>query len=293
MNLVPKNSGFPSQVDAAPIPVPYREVAAELALTRGGGRTVLSKQHVPYPFHITRPFTLDRDLPELATIYLQSASGGIYRGDRLRLAIRAGHGAMAHLTSQAATVVNRTPGASADLATTISVAEGGFLGLTNDPFILFPEADFRASTEVTLAPGARAILSDGFTTHDPAGLARPFERLETRIRILDGYGGLLATDRGGISGRDFVAPASPLGSYRAMGSMLVLGPRKAEIDVTATMNELDAAGCCIGVSELPNCAGLTIRCLALNGGHLSRALDELFSIAFYALFGMMPSRRRK
>lgn len=293
MNLVPNASGFAQPVDVDPIPVAYRDVAAELAFVRGGGRTVLARQRVPYPFHITRPFALDRELPELATIYLQSASGGLYRGDRLRLDIRAGTGAMAHLTSQAATVVNRTPGSPARLATSITVENGAFLALTNDPFILFPEADFRSSTEVMMAPGARGIISDGIATHDPLGLGRPFERLETRMRVVDDGGRLIATDRGTISGRDFAAPGSPLGSYRAMGNMLVLGRRQRDIDPRETAEELDAIGCCIGLGELPNDGGLVIRCLARNGGQLSRGLDKLFGIAFEALIGIAPARRRK
>src|SRR6266576_2789609 len=56
-------------------------LVAELA----GGRTVLRRQHVGYPFHVTRAFQLDRMRPDLATLYLQSASGGLYAADRLAL----------------------------------------------------------------------------------------------------------------------------------------------------------------------------------------------------------------
>ena len=65
-------------------------VEASLHFSHGGGRTVLACQHVPYPFHATRPFYLDRTRPEIATLYLQSASGGLYRGDEVALSIVAG-----------------------------------------------------------------------------------------------------------------------------------------------------------------------------------------------------------
>lgn len=78
-----------------------------------------------------------------------------------------------------------------------------------------------------------------------------------------------------------------------MGNMLVLGPRQSEIDPHDLTAALDALGCCVGLSELPNGGGLVIRCLALTGGHLARGMDQLFGIAFRALLGQTPARRRK
>lgn len=285
MNFAPQGSGFS--------PAACRDVTAELTFVRGGGRTVLAHQRVPYPFHITRPFGLDRDLLDLATVYLQSASGGLYRGDRLRLELRANAGAMVHLTSQAATVVHRTPGAPAQVSSAITIGDGAFLALTNDPFILFPEATFISAMEVTMSGTARAIISDGYATHDPEGLSRPFEQLDTGVRIASEGGRLIATDRGRIGGTAFMGAGSPLGRYRAMGNMLVLGPRRHDIDPHDLAAALDALGCCAGLSELPNGGGLIIRCLAPTGGQLARGMDRLFALAFNALLGKAPARRRK
>ena len=64
---------------------------AELVFTRApDGRTYISHQRVGYPFHITRPFYLDPVPAGLLTLYLQSVSGGIYRGERLALSLEAG-----------------------------------------------------------------------------------------------------------------------------------------------------------------------------------------------------------
>ena len=53
------------------------------------GRSYISHQRVGYPFHITRPFYLDPEPAGLLTLYLQSVSGGIYRGERLALSLKA------------------------------------------------------------------------------------------------------------------------------------------------------------------------------------------------------------
>ena len=48
---------------------------------------MLRRQRVPYPFHATRTFYLDQSRPDLATLYMQSAAGGLYRGDHVALSI--------------------------------------------------------------------------------------------------------------------------------------------------------------------------------------------------------------
>jgi urease accessory protein len=82
---------------------PGREAQALLVAEFAGGRTMLRRQHVGYPLHVTRPFYLDRPRPDLATLYLQSASGGLYAGDRLTLDLVAGDNTALNLTTQAST----------------------------------------------------------------------------------------------------------------------------------------------------------------------------------------------
>lgn len=293
MNAAPQAAGLLHAGPIAPGTARARDVQAQLGFVRGGGRTVLARQHVPYPFHITRPFWLDPHLPECATLYLQSSSGGLYTGDRLSLDIEVGVGAQAHVTSQAATVVHRTPGNEARLSSAIRIRDGAFLILTNDPFILFPEADLRASTQVTLASGGRVILADGFATHDPEQHGRPFGRLHTELCVRDPGGQILVWDRGEISGAQFAGPTSPLGRYRAMGNVVGLGARRGDVNTSALMQQLDASGCRIGLSDLPGGCGIVVRCLAPTGGLLAQGMAQVFAAVFEAWTGQAPSLLRK
>src|SRR5450631_3175635 len=83
-----------------------REAEAHLAVDLAGGRTTLRRQRVGYPLHVTRGFYLDAARPDLLTLYLQSASGGLYAGDRITLDVTVGAGAAFHLTTQASTIVH-------------------------------------------------------------------------------------------------------------------------------------------------------------------------------------------
>jgi urease accessory protein len=270
-----------------------RRIEASLHFAAGGGRTVLVHQHVPYPFHVTRAFHLDRARPDLATLYLQSASGGLYRGDRLVLDIDVASGAAAHVTTQAATVVHDTRERGAVQLTRLRVAEGSFAAVVPDPLVLFPGAAIESRIAVKLAQGARAILSEGFAHHDPADEDRPFARVALSTTVRDANDRVVLSDRGAISGAAFFGAASPAGPYRATGTLFALGPGAEGLDAAALERRLSVAGCLAGVGTTPHDLGLAVRILAPDGGALARGLDVAFAAAFEALLGFAPARRRK
>ncbi|WP_342153229.1 urease accessory protein UreD [Methylorubrum sp. SB2] len=270
-----------------------RRAEARLVFARGGGATVLTRQHVPYPFHVTRVFRLHPEAPDLASLYLQSASGGLYRSDHLTLSIEARPGARAFVTTQAGTVVHRGGPLPTRQDTRVRVGSDAFLAYTPDPLILFPGANLSIATEMEVAPGARAILTESVACHDPAGSGLPFERLTMSLRIADPSGRVLVRERSAIDGPAFTDANAPLGAHRAYGTMILIGPAELLPAPRTFQSEADAAGCLAGASPLPNGAGLGLRLLAPDGGRLSAGLDALARLAFQALGGCAPARRRK
>ena len=268
-------------------------IEASLHFSHGGGRTVLTRQHVPYPFHATRPFYLDRTRPEIATLYLQSASGGLYRGDEVALSIVAGPHAAAHVTTQASTIVHKTHKRAVAQTTRIRIGDHSFVAMTPDPLVLFPGAEIHCTAEVTLAGTGCAILTDGFAHHDPEGTCRPFERYSNAVTVRTESGALLVADRGSLAGSSLLGPTSPLGPFRAAGTLLVLGRGSEHCDANVLESRLSSLRCVAGISKLPNDAGVGGRILAANGGTLARGLEAAFAIAFEALIGTPPARRRK
>ena len=192
---------------------------AQLRFGMAGGRTRLLHQHVPYPFHITRPFHLQPAWPELATLYLQSASGGVYAGDDLSATLHVAEGAAAHVTTQSATIVHACRDAPAHLTMAATVEPRGFLALAPDPLVLFPDANVTTVTELTLCEGARALIADAASLHDPLGEDRPFRRFHGAVSVRDAAGVVRLSDRGGIDGAAFHG-AGILGPWLAWGLLL-------------------------------------------------------------------------
>lgn len=277
----------------APAPPAGRRAEARLAFALAGGRTRLVRQHVPYPVHVTRPFHIEAARPGLATLYLQSASGGFYRGDDVALAIGVSAGAAVHVTTQAATVVHDSRGGGCRQAVSITVGEGAFCAFVPDPVVMFPGAAFASEITVDLAADAVAILTDGVCRHDPAGGAAAFERWDGATVVRDTTGRVLLADRGGVDGSHLTAPRSPLGRYAAFGTTLLLAPPDRLPSPAAIDAAVAAHGCIAGTGPAPNAAGLAVRLLAPGGGALARALDAVFAVGFEAMLGAPPARRRK
>ena len=105
----------------------------------------------------------------MATLYLQSSSGGLYGDDALDLRIVAEAGARAHVTSQASTMVPASHGGRARLGVHLRIDAGATLEYVPDPLILFDGADADTTLDVSMAPGATAIVADAVLLHNPAG----------------------------------------------------------------------------------------------------------------------------
>ncbi len=236
---------------------------------RDGERTHLARNYAAYPFHVTRPLYFDAGWPELPTLVLQSASGGLFQGDRLSLEVSVGEGAAAHVTTQSATKVHSMERGHARQVTRLEVEAGAHLELIADATILFPDCHVETTTTLALGEGASAIIADSFLWHDPkAGGAPTFALMAASVEASDDKGHLLVLDRYRIArpATDEATRAFWL-DYKAQGALYALAPKR---DVGALVESLRAAlqgieGCYAAVSALPNDAGAYVRALASEG----------------------------
>lgn len=270
---------------------------AEITFARDlGGRTYVRRQHVSYPYHVCRPLTFAGDPPGMATLYLQSCAGGIYRDDRLREHIVAEEAAAAHVTTQASTIVHSMDRGSARQYVLIEAAAGSFVEVVPDPFILFPQSRFASDVRIRAHETATVIVSDSFICHDPAGGAAMFDQFHANLRVEDLQGRLLVLDRVRIGGRS-VADRRPgvTGDFATQGSLFVIrgqGAANALADVLRYA-VADIPRVYGGASELPNGCGAWLRLLAADGVALRAAMTAAWQAVRQTLTGQTPALRRK
>lgn len=260
------------------------------------GRTYIARQYASYPFHICRAQYLDESLPGLATVYVQTSSGGIYAGDDLSLRIEAQSGAAAHVTTQASTVVHSMERGEAVQAAFIEVGAEGFMEYLPDPTILFPRSRLASRVEVRMGEKASVIVGDAFLTHDPAGGSATFTSYTSELRVSDQGGRVLAIDRYVVDGSElFEKVPGVLGRFSQHGSLMALTQRDDLEGLIRSLRDSlkSQPDVYAGVSSLPNDQGAWVRILAKDGVDLRRAMLTVWVAARGELKGAPPTIRRK
>lgn len=270
-----------------------REAEALLVAEYAGGRTILRRQYVGYPLHVTRAFYLDRSRSGLATLYLQSASGGLYAGDRLKLDLVVERNAALNLTTQASTVVHHGRGGESEQRQVIKVKDGAFCAVVTDPYVLFPGACLSLKSSIEVAADGILILAEGFAVHDPLQDGGRFDRFSSETLVLRPDGTRLLSEAGDIGGAAIGVRFGALGGMAAAATVLVIAPPERCPDLARFQTAVDASGCIAGATSAPHAAGVVMRLLAPDGGTLAAGIEAAFHVAGEAALGFELARRRK
>lgn len=261
------------------------------------GRSFLARQFSSYPFHIGRPFHLDSGPTQgMATLYIQSCSGGLYTQDDLSISVDVGDGAQAHLTTQASTIVHRATRGPSRQSIRIRAGEGALMEYLPDPTILFPDARLEATLRLELAPTACAILFDSFLAHRFEGGPEVFGQFTNTVEICRPDGRPLAIDRFRVTGQDFAAGTlGQMGGFACHGSAMAVTPSVdiAEWMARGRQSVSDIDGAVIGISELPGGIGISARILAREAIAMRKAMHRLWELSRLMMTGAAPAKRSK
>jgi urease accessory protein len=260
------------------------------------GRTYLGRQYATHPFHVCRVQFHDSELPGLATLYIQSSSGGLYEDDHHDVRIVGRDCAEAHVSTQASAIVHSMPSGRAQQHVRIEAQNRAYLEYLPDPQILFPSSRCISTIGVSVADGATALVSDSFLQHDPDGADQVFSGYFSEIKIEDDAGKTLAIDRLRLDGRTLqVRRPGTTGSFAAQGTFIVARVGSLPESMLTALQKIrfDYRDVAIGVSVLPKAAGLIVRILAADGDALRRAMHASWCATRHALKGAPPKARRK
>lgn len=255
--------------------------------------TRIARRIVRYPYVITNPFRLDAHPADMVTVMLQSASGAILAGDRLKARVSAEAGAAAHVRTASATAVHRMDGDTvAQEQIDLAVGAGALLEFMPEPKILFAGAALAQQLKIVVDPDGTAVVADGFLMHDPEGRGAGFRRLSATIDIVRPDATTLATDRFDIAGG---VTAGPRARFPCHGILMIVH-RLADEEQAALLSALDAATAAGGLyacaSPLPSQAGVALRCVASSAAALRAGLRAAWAATRLVLTGSEPGDRR-
>lgn len=295
------NAPHPSFADYATEAVPQASVGSpgkdgilRLRFAPTDGRTALVEDYARAPFHLSGTLAHDPH-DDVATVFVQSATGGIAQGDRHDVTIDVDPGAFAHVSTQSSTKVQSMQHNYGAAELRLSVGQGGYLEYLPEPTILHADARFHQDLTVELAPESIAVLGDIVV---PGRLARgerfEFERYRTRVRVRN-RDRLLFEDTTHLAPEEGDPTAPGLfGDASVYGTLFVVAPER-EIDALSTSLHDAVSGCTAraAATELPNEAGVVVRALGDRAETVDAALHAAWDRARSTLLGASAPVGRK
>ena len=292
------NAGHASHAGAAGA-AGHADGLLDLRFVRGSnGRTELAERAQRFPLRLTTPMYLDPADRDLAFVYVQNPTGGLFGGDRLLTRLRAGPGARVHLTTQAATKAYSVGAAGAGWQRfELELGEGAFVEYAPDPLI--PQAGARVEQELAVSVGEGAVFL-GLESLAPGRLARgeafAYDSVSLAVEVRGADGKELCVETLLLEpGRRLPTARGLLGSYPYLGSLLAVAPGCAADRLAEQLDDalVGAPDALAGAGALPAGAGAFARILARSPGALREALDCAWTVARESLVGLpLPPRRK-
>jgi urease accessory protein len=269
----------------------------ELSLARRGGTTRVAHHYQRAPLHVYRPIHLDENVPEMAFIFVQHFGDGFVHGDRCRIDVDCGPYTAVHVTTQAATNVYRAEGNFATQIVNLRVGRGAVLEYLPDPVVPFHGSRLFQRTCITADPDSTAIVGEVLLPGRVArGEIHAYDLYWAETEARGPEGTLLFADRlrfcpaenGGLRS------LALLGGRDVLATLYVVTDRTPPSTLVEVLREaIDDSEVLVGVSELPNGCGVSVRLLGSTSKTVRGALTGAWNAARLALLGAPAPDLRK
>ena len=256
-----------------------QEGILEMTFARRGERSVLAHLHRQAPLLVQQALYWDEHLPGLPCVYVVTTSGCVVEGDAFDISITVEDGAMAHVTTQAATRLHRMETGSASQAQRVHLARDAYLELLPGPVIPQRHSRFSGEIEAVVADSATLlsaeILQPG-RKHHGGGELFAYDRYSSALTVRRPDGTALFSEKlVAEPARHPVRDAGAMGGFDVFANVVLVTPEAHAtriLDRVAAGSGADAAGgyerggaagdgCMAGASRLPNDAGLVYKVL--------------------------------
>lgn len=261
----------------------------------GDGRTVLAARRQRFPLRFTVPLELDPALPEMAFVYVQNPTGGVFTGDRLLTRIEAGPATRLHVTTPSATRAYRMESGYAEHVAELRLGPGSYLEWLPEALIPQRGSRFVSRTAVHLDEGA-AYVGAELVAPGRHGESFAYDLLELELTVVDAAGRELCVDRLRLEpARRRPSARGLLGHATYVGTVIAVADgHDGERLAAATdrrLAELTDVAAAAGV--LPDGIGMLARILGGSSPAVRTAIDAAWAEARRALLGApLPPRRK-
>ena len=273
---------MPSMLDAPEL-APYRDEPAPMAsgapgkcgvldmsFARRGDRSVLAHLYRRAPLLVQQALYWDEYLPGLPCVFMITTSGCVLQGDRLDVSITVGPGAMAHVTTQAATKIHQMDANFAAQSQALALAEDAYLEFLPGPTIPHRHSRFITATRATVADSATLLSAELLQPgrkHHGRGEVFEFDLYSSALTASRPDGAALFTEKlVSEPWRHPVRRAGVMGRFDVLANVALITPvRHARRIIAQVAPGADRDSDCVsGASRLPHDAGLLYKVLGME-----------------------------
>jgi urease accessory protein len=266
----PELAPYQDEPKQMPSGAPGKHGILDMTFARRGDRSVLAHLYRKAPLLVQQALYWDEHLPGLPCVYIISTSGCVLQGDRLDISITVGAGAMAHITTQAATKIHQMDANFAAQSQRLTLAENAYLELLPGPVIPHRHSRFITYTRATVAETATLlsaeVLQPGRKHHGPGELFE-YDLYSAALTASRPDGTPLFTEKlVAEPWRYPVRQAGVVGKFDVFANVTLLTPRRHadRIFEQVVAGADGGAECVAGASRLPNEAGLVYKVLGME-----------------------------
>lgn len=256
------------------------------------GRSVLRHLHREVPMVVQQALYFDEHLPQLPCIYILSSGGPHLEGDRYRVEVRLGEGAMAHILTGAATIIapmeELGKELGAELRQTITLGEGAYLEWLPQAIIPAARSRYTAHTEMVVAPSATLFFSEVVACGRlHSGERFDYRELELWEAVFRPDGNAIARAGVRIVPEDF-SPSewAFMGSFSHFGSIVVVTPTEICSKLLALLHPTLSDELRVSVASLRGNNGLSMRLLGHSSEQILGKVREICSVVRKATKGV-------
>jgi urease accessory protein len=247
----------------------------EMTFAHREDRSVLTHLYRKVPLLAQQALYWDEHLPGLPCVYVITTSGCVLEDDRFDISIAVEAGAMAHVTTQAATKIHRMAAGFASQVQHVDLAEDAYLELLPGPMI--PQRHSRFVTEIDAVVAESATLLSAETLspgrkHHGDGELFEYELYSSAVTVRRPDGTTLFCEKVIVEPwRQPVRDAGAMGGFDVFANVILVTPavhaarilERAAAGTGADQSGgcMAGTGCMAGASRLPNDAGLAYKVL--------------------------------
>lgn len=251
------------------------------------GRSILRRIDRRSPLVVHKALYFDAELPNLPCVYILSSGGPNLGGDRYTQNFHLDEGSMAFIGTGAATKLAEMERNYSGMRQTIIMEADSYLEYRPEPIYPCRHTRFISDTEIVIAPSASLFYSEiympGRKYYTGRKEYRPGELFEYDVLSVCSHaqrpdGTPLFREKFIIApGKASVRGLGIMGRYDVFGNVIVLAPKSSADRIYNQIEPSIDERLAIGVSRLPNDAGLIIRVLGKEPGPVKSVVRDFCS----------------